>query len=124
MAQTQVKFVKNKVMENLIKINANDVKKDLYKSKAMAKLSHYAEGELFYDVELSNGTYRFPISTIEVKVDYNLPENEGEDEIAYDYIELSADLGATPFYIEMKGSDLNRWIAMAIKSDKFMKISE
>lgn len=111
-------------MNTEMTIDANFVKKDLYKSKVMAKMSHYAEGELFYDVELSIGTYRFPISTFDEKTDYMLPENEGEDEIPYDYIELSADLGATPFYTEMKGSDLNRWIAMAIKADKFIKISE
>lgn len=96
-----------------IKIDANFVKKDLYKSKAIAKMSHYAEGELFYDVELSNGTYRFPILTVEDNVDD-----------VYKSFKLSSDLGATKFYTEMKGSDLNRWIAMAINNDKFMKISE
>ena len=101
-------------MNTEIKIDANFVKKDLYKSKAVAKLSHYAEGELFYDVELSNGTYRFPISTTEESEDY---DSEGS-------VKLSEDLGTTPFYVEMKGSDLNRWIAMAIKSDKFVKISK
>jgi len=106
-------------------IDANFVKKELYKSKAVAKMSHYAEGELFYDVELSTGTYRFPISTIDEKTDYQVNyEEPGADELEFDYIELSADLGTTPFYVEMKGSDLNRWIAMAIKSGKFMKISK
>ena len=98
-----------------VKIDANFVKKDLYKSKAIAKLSHYAEGELFYDVELSNGTYRFPMSTVE---EY---ENSPHPKPMYS---LSADLGATPFYVEMKGSGLNRWIVMAIENDKFIKISE
>jgi len=106
---------------NAITIDANFVKKDLYKSKAVAKLSHYAEGELFYDVELSTGTYRFPISTVET--DYIEPhaDDEGGDE--REITILSEDLGATPFFVEMKGSDLNRWIAMAIKAEKFMKIS-
>jgi len=106
-----------------VKIDANFVKKDLYKSKAVAKLSHYAEGELFYDVELSNGTYRFPISTTENEIEYTVAD-DGGDELEFEYIKLSEDLGATPFYPEMKGSDLNRWIAMAIKADKFMKISK
>ncbi len=98
---------------NTTMINETEVKKDLYKSKAVAKMSHYAEGELFYDVELSTGTYRFPISTID--------ESESHD--SEGSVKLSSDLGTTPFYAEMKGSDLNRWIAMAIKSDKFVKIS-
>jgi hypothetical protein len=108
---------------NTMTIDANFVKKDLYKSKAVAKMSHYAEGELFYDVELSTGTYRFPISTIEDKIEY-FPSTDGGDELEFDHIGLSSDLGTTPFYTEMKGSDLNRWIAKAIKADKFMKISE
>jgi hypothetical protein len=40
-------------------------KKDLYKSKAMAKFSHYVSGNLYYKVELADGIYQFPIATVE-----------------------------------------------------------
>lgn len=108
-------------MEN-VKISANDVKKDLYKSKVNAKFSHYSHGKLYYTVELTDGVYIFPISTVENKIEYMSPENEGEDEIEIKSIELSADLGETSFCNEMKGSDLNRWISKAIEIDDFIKI--
>lgn len=104
-------------------MNELEVKKQLYKSKAMAKLSHYVSGNIYYTVELEDGIYQFPISTVEEKVEYFLPEHEGDDEIDFEYIQLSEDLGTTPFYAEMKGSDLNRWIAMAIKAGEFVKVS-
>ena len=84
-------------------MNANEVKKDLYKSKNMAKLSHYVSGNLYYTVELEDGIYQFPIST-------------------YNYPTLSEDLGTTTFNAEMKGSDLNRWISKAIDKGEFIKI--
>jgi hypothetical protein len=106
------------------KIDANAVKKDLYKSKAMAKFSHYVSGNIYYTVELEDGIYQFPISTVDEKTDYQVNyEEPGADELEFDYIELSEDLGTTPFYAEMKGSDLNRWIAMAIKAGEFVKVS-
>jgi hypothetical protein len=93
-------------------MNEMDVKKELYKSKAVAKLSHYVSGNLYYTVELEDGTYRFPIATVE----------DNEDDV-YKSFKLSSDLGTTSFFAEMKGSELNRWIAMAIKSGDFIKIS-
>lgn len=132
-----------------------EVKKQLYKSKEVAKLSHYVSGNIYYTVELEGGTYQFPMSTVEEvklsdmelktrtgvkeKVDIEISYNYEDTEQLYvydkyanndkgDYVEatckmLSSDLGTTPFYAEMKGSDLNRWIAMAIKSGEFIKIS-
>ena len=91
----------------------NEVKKDLYKSKNMAKFSHYVSGNLYYKVELSVGTYQFPIATVE------------EREVIFDSvpsIKLSEDLGTTEFNAEIKGSDLNRWIAKAIDKGEFTKI--
>lgn len=94
----------------------NGVKKELYKSKVNAKFSHYVSGNLYYTVELEDGTYQFPISTIE-KLEV------GAEETSYrDSYNLSSDLGTTPFHNEVKGSDLNRWIAKAIKTDNFIKI--
>jgi len=132
------------------KINATEVKKDLYKSKFNALFSHYALGNLYYNVELLGseiaGTYQFPISVIETAaLDKDLYiENEAWDDTnepkyvpffkqvfvkinddEYDYIKeqkLSADLGATCFYYEIKASELNRWIAKAIEAGTFIKI--
>jgi hypothetical protein len=102
-------------------ISATSVKKELYKSKAMAKFSHYVGGSIYYTVELESGTYKFPMSTTEDKSFYYPSEDDG-DEMEFEYIELSADLGTTEFFAEMKGSELNRWIQKAIESGEFMKI--
>jgi hypothetical protein len=105
--ESQASFLIKKEM------NANEVKKDLYKSKNMAKLSHYVSGNLYYTVELADGTYQFPIATVEYhpRPDYALRQI------------LSEDLGTTTFEAEMKGSDLNRWIAKAIDKGEFIKIA-
>lgn len=92
----------------------NEVKKDLYKSKNMAKFSHYVSGNLYYKVELSVGTYQFPIATVEF--------NEDGSTFNIGNLELSSDLGTTEFNSEIKGSDLNRWIAKAIDKGEFIKI--
>lgn len=94
-------------------MNAIAVKKELYKSKAVAKFSHYVSGNIYYKVDLEDGTYQFPMSTVDEGV--NSPESR---KMYY----LSEDLGTTPFYAEMKGSDLNRWIVKAIESGDFVKI--
>lgn len=93
-------------------MNKNEVKKDLYKSKAMAKFSHYCKGRLFYEVKILDKTYQFPIDTVEYhpRPDYALRQI------------LSEDLGTTSFYSEMKGSDLNRWINKAIDNEEFIEI--
>ncbi len=92
----------------------NEIKKDLYKSKAMAKFSHYVSGNLYYTVELADGVYQFPIATVE-----NTVGDNGQSKIS-----LSSDLGTTTFELEMKGSDLNRWIAKAVSNGEFTKIRE
>lgn len=121
-------------------MNENDVKKDLYKSKNMAKFSHYVSGNLYYRVELVDGVYQFPISTVEDKSKYielvwdledvDLLEEvilHDTDECNYGIkiptIALSEDLGQTSFEAEIKGSDLNRWISKAIKNDEFIKVA-
>jgi hypothetical protein len=102
-----------KIYRDINIMNANEVKKDLYKSKNMAKFSHYVSGNLYYTVELAIGTYQFPISTVE--------KNENEFGMAIG-LKLSEDLGTTEFAAEIKGSDLNRWIAKAIDKGEFIKI--
>ena len=94
-------------------MDKNEVKKDLYKSKNMAKFSHYVSGNLYYNVELSVGVYQFPIATVE------------EREVIFDSvpsIKLSEDLGTTEFGNQIKGSELNRWISKAIDKGEFIKV--
>ena len=102
----------------------NDIKKDLYKSKTMAKLSHYVSGNLYYTVELVDGVYQFPIATIEDNL--VMYSQTGYQESTSEYIKegvkLSEDLGTTTFESQMKGSDLNRWIAKAVEKGEFIKI--
>lgn len=92
-------------------MNENEVKKQLLKSKVNAKFSHYVSGNLYYTVELEDGTYQFPIATVEDNVDD-----------FYKSFKLSSDLGTTSFYNEMRGSELSRWISKAIGSGDFIKI--
>lgn len=94
-------------------MDKNKVKIELYKSKVNAKFSHYVSGNLYYTVELEDGTYQFPISTVDVT---DLPE------LGEQVVELSSDLGTTSFYNEMKGSELNRWIGKAIDKAEFTKV--
>lgn len=103
-------------------MNSNDIKKELYKSKAMAKLSHYVSGNLYYTVELSDGTYQFPISTVEEGPLANVDTGDGSL-VEVETCLLSSDLGTTTFEAEMKGSDLNRWIAKAASKGEFIKIN-
>ena len=94
-------------------MDLNFIKKELYKSKAMAKFSHYVSGNLYYTIEIADEVYQFPISTVE------------EREPIFDSIpgiQLSSDLGTTTFYNEMKGSELNRWIAKAVANNEFVKV--
>lgn len=94
-----------------------EIRKDLYRNKGMASFSHYVAGNLYYTVELSDGTYQFPISTVERKgLEGSYEEGIKEN------IKLSDDLGTTPFYNEVRGSELFRWINMAIDSEEFLKL--
>lgn len=113
-------------------MNANDVKKELYKSKANAKLECVVSGTMYYSVPLESGVYQFPIYTVDVvhgnmyKLDAKTQTSPKID-ITYVPVEeklytLSADLGTTMFSSEMKASDLNRWISKAIEKDEFVKI--
>jgi hypothetical protein len=98
-------------------MNKNEVTKQLMKSKVMAKFSHYTSGSLYYTVELIEGTYQFPIPTVEFDYD-SVNEDKGES----GNFQLSSDLGTTSFYNEMRGSELNRWILKSMDSDEFIKV--
>jgi hypothetical protein len=95
----------------------NEIKKDLYKSKNMATFSHYISGNLYYKVELSVGTYQFPIKTVEKGFVMDSFERE---KIAT--LKLADDLGTTSFNAEIKGSELIRWIEKAIDNEDFIKV--
>jgi len=122
--------VQNKKEENM---NANDVKKELYKSKVNAKLAEVVNGTMYYIVQLEDGLYRFPIETVDPvnKTLYKLDaKTQTSPSIALTYTKveehyytLSADLGTTTFSAEMKASDLNRWISKSIDKGEFIKIS-
>jgi hypothetical protein len=87
----------------------NEIKKDLYKSKEMARLSHYDgdKGALIYQVKIFGKLHEFPIYVFETDNEMF----EGEDR---KIILMAADLKGAKFFVEIKGSDLNRWISKAI----------
>jgi hypothetical protein len=107
-------------------MNKNEVTKELYKSKAMAKFSHYIGGNLYYMVEVFGELYQFPISTIEPRqiMIGGMDEMDGPADAEYiETIKLSEDLGTTRFEGEVRGSELNRWIGKAIDTNNFIKIN-
>ena len=102
---------KSNVMEK------NEIKKDLYKSKNLARFSHYVGGNLYYKVDVLDGTYQFPIKTVQKS--YVMDSFERE-KIAT--LILAEDLGTTTFDAEIKGSELIRWIEKAIDNEDFIKV--
>lgn len=104
-------------------MNINEIKKDLYKTRAIAFFSHYCYGSLYYNVKVMDKVYQFPISTVEDKYTYDTLDLGGGAYTAKkrkDGLTLSSDLGKTAFSAEMKGSELNRWIAKAVENDDFV----
>jgi hypothetical protein len=89
-------------------MDKNEIKKDLYKTKAIASFSRYIAGNLYYTVDVAGNTYEFPISTVE--------ETNG-------VLSLSSDLGTTEFGNSIRGSELNRWIMDAVDTGVFIKIT-
>ena len=102
-------------------MKATEVKIELYKSKEQAMFSHYVSGNLYYTVALSEGIFQFPIPTVEEGPTINEDES-GLSMYEEETLKLSSDLGTTSFFREMKGSELNRWIAKAIDNNEFIKI--
>jgi hypothetical protein len=124
---------------NMNTLTINDVKKDLYKSKVNAKFSHYCAGKNYYTVELSDGLiFQFPIKTTEIKsislfdlIKMKITDidilNEIEPLVSgleHKQLELSSDLGNTPFNNEIKASELNRWISKAFDKGEFICINK
>lgn len=140
-------------METVSTFNENEIKKELLKSKVNAKFSHYVSGNMYYTVEMYNGIYQFPISTVDkLSLDEAVPNglyiedgngylshvenlftlkdeveildiDKKEDFEEFIFTKLSSDLGTTTFNNEIKGSELNRWIIKSIKNNEFIKIS-
>jgi hypothetical protein len=104
-------MIKKEAMEK------NEIKKDLYKSKNLARFSHYVSGNLYYKVELQDGLYQFPIKTVEKKYVMDTREVEKIPTLV-----LAEDLGTTTFDAEIKGSELIRWIEKAIDNEDFIKV--
>lgn len=105
----------------------NEIKKDLYRSKNMAKFSHYQSGDLYYTVEIASGKYQFPISVVETKSETIIVLEKDASGIIespklVSTLILSEDLGITPFDAEVRGSELIRWVQKSIKNEQFIKI--
>jgi hypothetical protein len=101
--------------------NETEIKKDLFKSKNMARFSHYMCGNLYYNVQVFGELYQFPIATTQEGPTFNDDES-GLSMYEIETIVLSEDLGTTSFYSEIRGSELSRWISKSIKNETFIKI--
>jgi len=96
------------------------VKKELYKSKVMANFSRVENGVLYYTVQLESGLYEIPLRLEEEKI---ITINDGEDVLAsFTITRPTPDMKGASFGPEVKGSDLNRWIAKAMKTDDFKRV--
>jgi len=96
------------------KAQKNELKKELMRSKAVAKLRHYSAGSLHYIIESEGGkSYLFSIPVVEKVFDQDADTER---------IILSSDLGTTPFVVEEKASMLWRWIDKAIDRDDFVSL--
>lgn len=104
-------------------LDINEIKKDLYKSKAMARLMYYEpeNGKLMYVVNVLGKDYTFPINTVSRKTmnDKTSIDNRVLFEVHYETLVLSNDLKGTRFEPEIKGSSLIRWITEAIYNNEF-----
>jgi len=123
-------------------ISAIEVKKELYKKKDLtAKFYHFDNHKLYYTIELESGKYMFPISvvdnrTIKIAADKTdiavadakfsaIDASEIKNENVVLTVEserAAADVRGAIFGLEVKASELNRWIERAIKNDDFAKI--
>ena len=73
----------------------------------VALISHYTAGNLYYNIEIEDGTYQFPVETVE--------ENNGS-------VNLSSDLGTTSFGAKIKAATMMRYIRKAIKNETLIKV--
>lgn len=87
--------------------NINEIKKDLLRSKANAEFEYYAQGKLYYSVNLTEGKYQFPISIL-------VRDAQG--------MKLSEEIGITHLFSSIRASHLIRWIEKAVNNDEFVAL--
>jgi hypothetical protein len=110
-----------------------DIKKIV--SGNVAKFSHYKSGNLYYNIDIDESTYQFPIPTVDSPetpyFEKYLKEIKTKDGILSDAVveykevnacNLSTDLGDAEFEAEYKAITLMRYIRKAIDSDLFYRI--
>jgi hypothetical protein len=88
----------------------NEIKKDLYKSKEIARFAYY-DGDtnrMYYQIKIMNTPFLFPINVFE--------KDDG-------ILSPASDLKGAKFGAEIKGCDLNRWIIKAFNKGDLMKLS-
>ena len=86
----------------------------------MANFSHVENGKMYYKVQLESGLYIFPLCMEEKKT---VTVTVGEDIVtSFDIMVPASDMKGASFGLEVRGSELNRWIDKAIKTDDFVKI--
>ncbi len=106
-------------------LDLTTIKKDLYKSKAMANFSHYCAGNLYYTVMIEDSKYQFPLETVEELEIMIGGFDEMDGPADAEYIKthkLSSDLGTTVFGAEIKASELIRWIGKALEKGELIKV--
>ena len=107
-------------------MDINTIKKDLYKSKAIAKFVHYDNGKLVYEVDILDGRYQFPIHV--TQDDYETVTKDMGDGLTVGKqekfgVKLADDLGGAIFGVDVEAKHLNRWITKAFENKELMKIS-
>ncbi len=103
-------------------MEATQVQKYLLKNKTMAKFDRFDDGKLFYNIDFEDGYYQFPIDLVE-DVFVSGGTNDFGDELGGFRQALKSDVKGAAFVIDMRGSELFRWIKKAIDKGNMMKTS-
>jgi hypothetical protein len=94
----------------------NERIKTLFREKTMASLHRYQSGKIYYRYEVEEGMFEFPIDVVEESFTY-------EDDGSKNYFTgLSEDLGDTAFNMNVRASELTRWIKKAALISKLKKL--
>lgn len=105
-------------------MDINEIKKDLMRTKAEAKLMYYdpANGDLMYEVTVLGKQCVFPIHTVQSRkvMTGGFDEMDGPADAEYlETIKLTDDLKGARFEPVMRGSSLIRWIQQAFEKNEF-----
>lgn len=87
----------NFFMETINKIDAVELKKQLYKNKTLATFEYYEDNKLWYSITSTYGILVIPIPI--------------------------SDIGSTTFHMSIKASELNRWIEDSVNKNTYRKNS-